>query len=267
MQIPVAHVEASLRSFDRSMPEELNRVLTDHFSDLLFTSEPSGNQNLAREVILEEKIRFVGNTMIDTLAAMLPRTDEGQILKELGLCDSRNGGAEIADKSAPARTTYVLATLHRPQNVDDSAALNELLTALEEIAQDVPVLFPVHPRTRRRIEENHLSVRPGRMRLLEPLGYLDFLTLMRFAALVMTDSGGIQEETTYLAVPCLTVRPNTERPVTIDLGTNRLIKRNEAEIVEASREALCGGQFRRLQLPPLWDGRAAERIVDHLERP
>jgi len=267
MRIPVAHVEAGLRSFDRSMPEELNRILTDHLSEILFTSEPSGDQNLAREGIHEEKIRFVGNTMIDTLIAMLPQTEDGRIVKALGLWGSRDEGPQIADKSATARTAYVLVTLHRPQNVDNPVALSELLAALEGIARDLPVLFPVHPRTRRKIEENHLSVRPARTRLLEPLGYLDFLTLMRHAKLVITDSGGIQEETTYLGVPCLTVRPNTERPVTIKMGTNRLVKRNKAAILKATYEALDGGQFERLPLPPLWDGRAAERIVEHLERP
>jgi UDP-N-acetylglucosamine 2-epimerase (non-hydrolysing) len=267
MRIPVAHVEAGLRSFDRSMPEELNRILTDHLSDLLFTSEPSGNQNLAREGIPKEKIRFVGNIMIDTLVTMLPQTDGGRILNELGLWSSRDGGAQIARKSAPALAHYILVTLHRPQNVDDPTALSELLAALEEIAQDVPVLFPVHPRTRLRIKEKHLPVRPCSTRLLEPLGYLDFLTLMRHAKLVITDSGGIQEETTYLGVPCLTVRPNTERPVTISSGTNLLVERNKVAIVKASREALCGGQSQQLPLPPLWDGRAAERIVEHLEQP
>lgn len=267
MRIPVAHVEAGLRSFDRSMPEELNRILTDHLSELLFASEPSGDQNLLREGIPGEKIRFVGNTMIDTLIAMLPQTDGGRIVKELGPWGSGDGGTKIASKPAAAWSPDVLVTLHRPQNVDNPVALSELLAALEDIARDLPVLFPVHPRARRKIEENHLSVQPACTRLMQPLGYLDFLTLMRHAKLVITDSGGIQEETTYLGVPCLTVRPSTERPVTIKMGTNHLVKRNKAAILKATYEALDGGQFERLPLPPLWDGHAAERIVEHLERP
>lgn len=262
MQIPVAHVEAGLRSFDRTMPEEINRVLTDHASDLLFTTEPSGNRNLANEGISAERVRFVGNTMIDTLATLLPRADDKRILRELLCCQAPNGGSE----SEPIEfQPYTLVTLHRPQNVDDPSALSEILAGLERVAEDVPVLFPVHPRTRKRIEENHLSVHPKRVRLLEPFGYMNFLTLMRYAGLVITDSGGIQEETTYLGVPCLTVRPNTERPITIELGTNRLIQRESSAIVQAAQDALCTNSLRRRVLPPLWDGRAAERIVKHLQ--
>ncbi len=261
MHVPVAHVEAGLRSFDRMMPEEVNRVLTDHISDLLFTTEPSGNRNLESEGIPAQKIRFVGNTMIDTLAALLPRSGEKRILRELSLSAAPNGADE------PGRDRpYALVTLHRPQNVDESSALSEILGALEKIAEDVPVLFPVHPRTRKKIEENHLSVHARRVRLLEPLGYLDFLTLMRYAGLVITDSGGIQEETTYLGVPCLTVRPNTERPVTIEVGTNRLVHRNASAILRAAQEALCGDRRTQGGIPPLWDGRAAERIIQHLEQ-
>ena len=259
MQIKVAHVEAGLRSFDRTMPEEINRVLTDHASDLLFTTEPSGNQNLANEGIPAERIRFVGNTMIDTLAALLTRTNDCRILRELLLSSDANG----SKSSLPV--AYALATLHRPQNVDDPAALGEILGALEKVAEEVPVLFPVHPRTRKRIEENHLSVHPEQIRLLEPLGYMDFLTLMRHARLVITDSGGIQEETTYLGVPCLTVRPNTERPITIEMGTNRLIQRECSAIEQAARQVLCANQAKKHGvIPPLWDGRASERIIEHL---
>ena len=259
MHIPVAHVEAGLRSFDRAMPEEVNRVLTDHISDLLFTTESSGNRNLANEGIPAEKIHFVGNTMIDTLAALLPSTDDDRICRELCLSVAADGAREHW-----RHRPYALVTLHRPQNVDDSCALSEILGALETIADVVPVLFSVHPRTRKRIEENHLSVHPQRVRLLEPLGYLDFLTLMRYASLVITDSGGIQEETTYLGVPCLTVRPNTERPVTVELGTNRLVQRERAAILQAAQDALCSERRTQGGTPPLWDGRAAERIVQHL---
>jgi UDP-N-acetylglucosamine 2-epimerase (non-hydrolysing) len=257
LHVPVAHVEAGLRSFDRTMPEEINRVLTDHAADLLFTTEASGNRNLANEGIPAEKVHFVGNTMIDTLAALLPKTQDRRILTEMSLVAANGERAQ--------HRPYVLVTLHRPQNVDDSSPLSEILAALGELGADLPVFFPVHPRTRKRIEENHLSVHPQLVRLLEPLGYLDFLTLMRYASLVITDSGGIQEETTYLGVPCLTVRPNTERPVTIELGTNRLVQRDAGAIVEAARKALCSDGRARHQTPPLWDGRTAERIVNHLE--
>ncbi len=261
MHIRVAHVEAGLRSFDRTMPEEINRVLTDHVSELLFTTEPSGNRNLVNEGIPEEKVRFVGNTMIDTLSTLLPRAEGKRTLADL-LHSVTNGNND--DDEAGQHKPYTLVTLHRPQNVDDPSALSEILGALERVAEDVPVLFPVHPRTRKRIEENHLAVRPERVRLLEPLGYMDFLTLMRHAGLVITDSGGIQEETTYLGVPCLTVRPNTERPITIELGTNRLVQRESSAIVHAAHEALSTGSLKQLTPPPLWDGKAAERIVMHL---
>jgi len=260
LHIHVAHVEAGLRSFDRTMPEEINRVLTDHASDLLFTTEPSGNRNLANEGIPPEKVRFVGNTMIDTLATLLPRAGNRRNVAEL-LCAAANGNG---DGAAAWAGPYALVTLHRPQNVDDPSALNEILQALERIAEDVPVLFPVHPRTRKRIEEGHLFVQPEHVRLLEPLGYMDFLTLMRHAGLVITDSGGIQEETTYLGVPCLTIRPNTERPITIDVGTNRLVRRESSTILQAVQEALSAGSLQQPTPPPLWDGKAAERIVMHL---
>jgi UDP-N-acetylglucosamine 2-epimerase (non-hydrolysing) len=259
MHIRVAHVEAGLRSFDRTMPEEINRVLTDHVADLLFTTEPSGNRNLADEGIPEDKICFVGNTMIDTLATLLPRAGDKRTVREL-LRAAENGNG---DGAVALHSPYTLVTLHRPQNVDDASALSEILGALERVAEDSPVLFPVHPRTRKKIEENHLSVHPERVRLLEPLGYMDFLTLMRHAGLVITDSGGIQEETTYLGVPCLTVRPNTERPVTIELGTNRLVQREISAIVQAAQKALSSGCLKHTT-PPLWDGKAAERIVMHL---
>jgi UDP-N-acetylglucosamine 2-epimerase (non-hydrolysing) len=263
MRIRVAHVEAGLRSFDRTMPEEINRVLTDHVADLLFTTEASGDRNLQNEGIPAEKIRFVGNTMIDTLAALLPRTQDKRILRELRLCSAaKEDGANGGNGARTER--YALVTLHRPQNVDDPSALSEILAALEEVAENVPVLFPVHPRTRNRIEENHLSTRPGCVRLLEPLGYMDFLALMQHAGLVITDSGGIQEETTYLGVPCLTVRPNTERPVTIELGTNRLVQRESSAIVQAAQEAFCADRQKPHRIPPLWDGKAGERIVGHL---
>lgn len=261
MHVPVAHVEAGLRSFDRSMPEEINRVLTDHLSDVLFTTERSGNENLANEGIAPERIRFAGNTMIDSLAFMLPHTEQCQILEELQLWRARTDQAERQP------TPYILVTLHRPANVDDPTALKEIMHALQELGGDLPIVFPVHPRTRQRIDANGFAAGGSPLIFLEPLGYRDFLTLQRHSALVLTDSGGIQEETTYLGVPCLTVRPNTERPVTIEAGTNRLVERRSSAIVKAAREMVNPETLRRASVkPPLWDGHASERIVSELER-
>ena len=247
--VKVAHVEAGLRSFDRTMPEEINRVVTDHLADLLFTTEPSGNENLRREGIPEEKIRFVGNTMIDTLVRLLPKAEARWpgLRERLGL-DGR----------------YVLVTLHRPSNVDDLATLREIMTALMEISREVPVVFPVHPRTRQRIAALGLAGPQSaiaNLTFLEPLGYLDFLALEAHAGLVLTDSGGVQEETTYLGVPCLTARPNTERPVTITQGTNRLVASAAAELRIAAQAALAEPTMRDVSRPERWDGNAAGRIA------
>lgn len=244
MGVRVAHVEAGLRSFDRSMPEEINRLLTDQIADLLFTPSSDGEQNLLREGIPPEKIRFVGNVMIDTLVQLMPRAEARwpALRDRLGL------------------ERYLLVTLHRPSNVDDVQVLTEILAALEEVSREVAVLFPLHPRTRQRILEYDLW-KPGRnLRLLEPFGYLDFLALQAHASLVLTDSGGIQEETTFLGIPCLTARPNTERPVTIALGTNRLVESKRPALVEAMRARL-NARPQESSRPPYWDGKAAERIV------
>jgi UDP-N-acetylglucosamine 2-epimerase (non-hydrolysing) len=245
--IKVGHVEAGLRSFDRTMPEEFNRLLTDQISDLLFTPSRDADVNLLREGIPSERIHLVGNVMIDTLVRLLPKAERSPIRGELGLQPEG----------------YVLVTLHRPANVDDPGTLQKILLALGDIAHDIPIAFPVHPRTRKRIDQFGLSSEQhsvGKLQLLEPVGYLDFLALMREAALVLTDSGGIQEETTYLGIPCLTVRPNTERPITIEVGTNRLVASERASIVSTVREALSG-QAGRGRVPELWDGQTAERIV------
>src|SRR6266404_666679 len=202
--IPVAHVEAGLRSFDRSMPEEINRLLTDQISDLLFTPSADADENLLREGIAPERIRFVGNVMIDSLLRLLPQTTQR----------SPNGSPE----------RYALLTLHRPSNVDDSAVLSQILDSILQVCEDLAVIFPVHPRTRKQL--SHVAENFQRLQLLEPLPYLEFLALQRHADVVITDSGGIQEETTYLGVPCLTVRENTERPVTVTLGTNQLVGRD-----------------------------------------
>jgi UDP-N-acetylglucosamine 2-epimerase (non-hydrolysing) len=243
--IPVAHVEAGLRSFDRTMPEEINRVLTDAVSDLLFTTEPSAGENLTREGIPAARIHLVGNVMIDTLFRCRPRADQSAILETLGL----QPGA------------YAALTLHRPSNVDDSEALEHLLGAMARIQADMPVVFPVHPRTRRSLEamDGRLPVMPA-LRLTDPLPYLDFVRLMANARCVLTDSGGIQEETTALGVPCITLRPNTERPITVSHGTNRVVGTDPARI-SAAWAQLARGDWPTGRLPELWDGHAADRIV------
>jgi len=246
MGLAVAHVEAGLRSRDWSMPEEINRVLTDRLSDLLFTPSPDGEANLIAEGIDRARIHFVGNVMIDSLQAALPRARESRIHQRL----------ELSPKG------YALATLHRPANVDDPRALSRLLSALAEVAAQLPVVFPIHPRTRARLPEGFEA--PG-LKLVEPLGYLDFLALTADARLVMTDSGGIQEETTALGVPCLTLRENTERPVTVEVGTNQLVGTDPAKAVAAAREVLAG-RARQGRVPERWDGRAAERVAEVLVR-
>ena len=249
--IKVAHVEAGLRSGDRTMPEEINRLLTDQLSDLLLTPSPDGDENLLREGIAPEKIHFVGNVMIDTLVRLLPKAEE----RWPALRDQFN------------LQRFILVTLHRPSNVDDPATLREIMLALDDIAGEIPVLFPVHPRTRRSIADHQLLPKSGAVQLAEPLGYLDFLALQMHASLVLTDSGGIQEETTYLGVPCLTARPNTERPVTITQGTNRLIASERRVLVEAVDTALHAAQIETpTRRPELWDGHAAERIVNVLRK-
>ena len=248
--IRVAHVEAGLRSFDRSMPEEINRVLTDALADYLFVTEQDAIENLLREGRPRENIFFVGNVMIDSLHDFLPVAKKSRIGEELGLAQ----GLTWCD--------FAVLTLHRPSNVDSTDKLKELLSAIASIAEQLPVIFPVHPRTAQRLAEAGVVEHPS-LRLIQPLGYLDFLCLLSHSAVVLTDSGGIQEETTALGVPCLTLRENTERPVTITQGTNRLVGTDSAGIVRAVRDSLAiKGKVGRM--PPLWDGHAAERIVDTL---
>jgi UDP-N-acetylglucosamine 2-epimerase (non-hydrolysing) len=251
--VRVAHVEAGLRSRDRTMPEEINRLLTDQISDLLLTPSPDADENLLTENIPASRIRFVGNVMIDSLYAHLERASRSRIREELGVGRG---------------TDYALATLHRPSNVDAREPLERILSALEQISERLHVIFPAHPRTRSRLEEFGLTKRveahAPRLRLIEPLGYLDFLRLYSGASLVLTDSGGIQEETTALSIPCLTLRENTERPITITHGTNRLVGTDTASVVVAAFDAL---EHPRAQLPPLWDGQAADRILNALLEP
>ncbi len=244
LNVAVAHVEAGLRSFDRSMPEEINRIVTDHLASLLFTPSSDGNQNLEREGISSDKIHLVGNVMIDTLVRLLPRATAPAAL------------------SLPPR--FVLVTLHRPANVDDPVWLGAMVDLLREISGKVAVLFPVHPRTRQRIKElgREAAHGPSDLRLLEPVSYLEILELQRRAALVMTDSGGMQEETTFLGVPCLTLRENTERPVTVTLGTNQVVGRDIDKIKAAVENILGPSGGKQGAIPPLWDGNAGMRIAD-----
>ena len=243
--IPVGHVEAGLRSRDRTMPEEINRLLTDQIADLLFTPSADGNVNLLQEGVPREKIHLVGNVMIDTLVRLLPLARQSTILRDLGL-EPRG---------------YGLVTLHRPSNVDDPAMLHAIMDALQDIARDIPLLFPIHPRTRRRLQETQYALRNTNLHLLDPLGYLDFLALQDKARFVITDSGGVQEETTYLGAPCLTVRENTERPITVEMGTNILVGRDMDRLRREVSEILAG-RGKQGSAPPLWDGRAGERIAE-----
>jgi len=252
--IPVAHVEAGLRSFDRTMPEEINRVLTDQISEILFTTSPEAEENLRREGVAVERVHFVGNPMIDSLERHLDRAKESKALQTLGVSPRE----------------YALVTLHRPSNVDDPETLKGILEALRDVAARVPVIFPAHPRTVKVMREHALDslvdlsggpATRGSVTCTEPIGYVDFLALMADAKLVLTDSGGIQEETTILGVPCLTLRANTERPITISMGTNRLIGSDPESIARAAEEALDAPP-RAGTRPPLWDGKAGERIAD-----
>jgi UDP-N-acetylglucosamine 2-epimerase (non-hydrolysing) len=237
------------------MPEEVNRVLTDHISNLQFTTEESANTNLLREGIAPERIHFVGNGMIDTLVRLLPKAKNSLILRTLQIASDSNLSSN--------KISHKLVTLHRPSNMDNPDILKEILAALEEISREIPVIFPVHPRTRQQIVRIGFQMNNPSLQLLEPLGYLDFLALLLHATLVLTDSGGVQEETTYLGVPCLTVRPNTERPVTITQGTNRLIRSDRESIVKASLEILNKNSQKSAgkNVPRFWDGGAAIRIV------
>jgi UDP-N-acetylglucosamine 2-epimerase (non-hydrolysing) len=238
--IKVSHVEAGLRSRDRRMPEELNRLVTDQLADYLFTPSADADENLLREGISSDKIYFVGNLMIDTLARLL------DYARDYGIPD--------------VRPPYALVTLHRPSNVDDSEALKEICLALRELSDKIQIIFPIHPRTRARLDAAGFEIDNRGMRLTEPLGYLEFLALQRDATLVITDSGGIQEETTFLGVPCLTLRENTERPVTVELGTNMLVGRDMSRL-RAETEKILSGKGKKGAVPPLWDGRSGERVA------
>lgn len=251
LHVPVAHVEAGLRSFDRTMPEEINRIVTDSLSALLFTTCEDANVNLAHEGVGAERIHFVGNVMIDSLERHKEIAKGSRVLERLSLLE-RN---------------YGVLTLHRPSNVDDTEVLSRILSAIERIQERVPIVFPVHPRTRKNLMSGAVRSRVESSRsliLLEPLGYIDFLRLLLSSRLILTDSGGIQEESTVLGVPCLTLRENTERPVTVSAGTNTIVGTDPEKIVREAEEIIAG-RGKEGRVPPLWDGRASSRIASVID--
>ena len=248
--IKVAHVEAGLRSFDATMPEEVNRLLTDQIADFLFTTEKSGNKNLINEGISKDKIFFVGNVMIDSLLSHKEKAQKSKILSKLKL----------------AENNYAVLTLHRPSNVDNKKSLEYILGILNEIQKNIKIVFPVHPRTLKNLKNfNLLDQIKGQKNIIltEPIGYLDFMKLMINSRFVLTDSGGIQEETTVLGIPCITMRNNTERPVTVEQGTNILVSTKKTKIIQAANNLIKKVSFKP-KIPPLWDGKAAQRIVSIL---
>ncbi len=246
--IPIAHVEAGLRSFDRNMPEEINRIVTDRLADLLLTPSRDANENLRAEGAAEERIHFVGNVMIDTLRRHLPLAKLERVRDRIPVNDG----------------PYAVLTLHRPSNVDERGTFSSILQAVRQVALKMPVVFPVHPRTRNRLREFNLEAELDGTILTEPLGYIDFLALTSHARLVLTDSGGLQEESTALGIPCLTLRENTERPITVTEGTNRVVGTRTADILNGFEQALAPAAPKRI--PEFWDGRASERIAGVITR-
>jgi len=273
LQIPVAHVEAGLRSGDRAMPEEINRVLTDRISDYLFVTEQSGMVQLAREGAPPERIFFTGNVMIDSLAYYRERSKQvelASIMQHVSNAPVSANGHEQPPASSLQPKAYILMTMHRPSNVDDEQGLRNILTIIQDATRHHPVVFAIHPRTEKSYRKYGLYeelAHTDNLFLLPPQGYLEFLKLMDNAALIITDSGGIQEETTYLRVPCMTFRSTTERPVTVELGTNFLMADLDPGKVGAQLERIVKGEAKQGVVPPLWDGRAAERIAEVLVEP
>jgi len=252
LHIPVAHLEAGLRSFDRRMPEEINRIETDCISSMLLTPSEDADENLLREGISKDKIFLVGNAMIDSLMQYEKKAERTSIIKDIGI----------------KKHSYALITLHRPSNVDDKENLEIILDAFSEIAEKIPLVFPIHPRTRKQLAVFGLEEKANaiaNLKLIEPIGYLDFLKLEKYAKFALTDSGGIQEETTVFKVPCLTLRENTERPITIELGTNQLVELNKDAIVQKVNDIL-EGNCKMGSIPPLWDGHTAERVVQVMDQ-
>ncbi len=250
LNVKIGHVEAGLRSGDRTMPEEVNRLVTDCLADILFTPSPDGDRNLIGEGVDKQKIHLVGNVMIDTLVRLLPSAKErwrSEALEQFSRFDR-----------------YCLVTLHRPSNVDEAKMLGSILSTLNTLSLRIPIIFPIHPRTRDRVQTLNLEPLSPDVHCTEPLSYLDFLALQTRAALVITDSGGIQEETTYLGIPCLTVRENTERPITMEMGTNILVGQNMDDLYNAAQEIL-DGNVKDSEIPPLWEGNAGKRIADIID--
>ena len=247
--IPVAHIESGLRSYDMTMPEEANRLLIDVLADIYFVTEKSGYENLLKAGVDENKIKFVGNTMIDSLVAFMPKIEQSNIRQKLNLND------------------YFLLTFHRPGNVDDKTNMGILAGIISALAQKKQVVFPIHPRTRKRIEEFDLTERFNHPNIImtEPAGYIDFISLVKYASVVITDSGGVQEETTFLGVPCITIRPNTERPVTVTVGTNTLTEMDGNKI-NGLLTQIENGTYKKGVVPDLWDGRSSERIVAAIQQ-
>jgi UDP-N-acetylglucosamine 2-epimerase (non-hydrolysing) len=273
MGIKVAHVEAGLRSFDRTMPEELNRILTDSVADYLFVTEESGLQHLKNEGVADERVFFSGNVMIDSLVRYQEKAKSTTILEDLGLRTSDSGLATAAERqlstsdSGLRTADYIVMTMHRPANVDTNEGLESILELIELSSKDTKIIFPIHPRTRAHMEKFGLAERLDQAQNLimtEPLGYLEFIQLMSNATAILTDSGGIQEETTYLGVPCLTFRDSTERPITVTLGTNQLLSDLDPKKTYAALVEILAGKVKKGSIPPLWDGKAAERIAAQL---
>jgi UDP-N-acetylglucosamine 2-epimerase (non-hydrolysing) len=265
MGIPLAHVEAGLRSGDRSMPEEINRILTDSVANYLFVTEQSGLDHLKREGVPDEKVFFTGNVMIDSLVRYQEKAKSSTILEELGLQASAEENSR--EVSRPDETDFIVMTMHRPANVDTETGLKAILELIELSTAKTKVVFPIHPRTRSNMAKFGLEdtlTQNKNLILTEPLGYLEFIQLMTHAKAILTDSGGIQEETTYLGIPCLTFRDSTERPITVTLGTNQLLADLNPKITFAALEEILAGHHKKGQIPPLWDGHAAERIAKNL---
>ncbi len=251
MCIKLAHVEAGLRSFDHTMPEEINRIVTDRLSDYLFVSEESGLKNLKNEGVPDSKIFFTGNIMIDSLVANLEVASHSKILERLSL----------------EPESYITMTMHRPANVDSEDKLKELFKSITEISREIPIVFPCHPRTKKRLEDFGIKNNDDShsLKIIEPLGYLDFLKLQSQSKCVLTDSGGVQEETTFLQIPCITMRENTERPSTVDIGSNLVVGVDPQVIQDATLNSVRGNE-KTGAIPKLWDGRTAERIVDVIKK-
>lgn len=262
MGIPLAHVEAGLRSGDRTMPEEINRILTDSVANYLFVTEQSGLDHLKREGVPDEKVFFTGNVMIDSLVRYQEKAKSSTILEELGL-----QAIDLENRRDTSQTDFIVMTMHRPANVDTENGLKAILELIELSTAKTKVVFPIHPRTRSNMAKFGLEdtlTQNKNLILTEPLGYLEFIQLMTHAKAILTDSGGIQEETTYLGIPCLTFRDSTERPITVTLGTNQLLADLNPKITFAALEEILAGHHKKGQIPPLWDGHAAERIAENL---